>query len=244
MTLLTVRGLTKSFRSSGGGLKAERLVAVRDVSFDIEAGETFAVVGESGAGKSTVARLVIRLIEPDEGSVHMDGTDLRALSRSELRRFRRWVQMVFQDPHSALDPRFEIGRAIAQPLRVHFGMSRSDRERETVRLLDSVGLDQGYAHRFPHQLSGGQLQRVCIARALAVKPKLIVCDEAVSALDVSIRAQILNLLTEIQEREHVAYLFITHDLAVVEALADRVAVMPRRGDRRVRDDHRGDVPPA
>jgi peptide/nickel transport system ATP-binding protein/oligopeptide transport system ATP-binding protein len=224
-SLLEVAGLSKTFRHRRGLRTHEEHQAVQDVAFALDRGRTLAIVGESGAGKSTTARLVLRLIEPDAGTIHFDGTDLRGLSSAEMRRQRRHMQMIFQDPYSALDPRITIGHSVAEPLKVHFHMNRSDREQIVVRLLGRVGLGQHHLDRLPSELSGGQLQRVSIARALTVDPLLIVCDEAVSALDVSIRAEVLNLLLDIQEERKVSYLFIAHDLAIVEAFADDVIVM-------------------
>jgi len=224
-SLLEVEGLTKIFRHRRGVGSKEEHRAVDDVGFSLDRGRTLAVVGESGAGKSTTARLVLRLIEPDAGTIHFDGTDLLALSSADMRRQRRRMQMIFQDPYSALDPRITIGHSVAEPLKVHFHMNRSDREQIVARLLGRVGLGQHHLERLPSELSGGQLQRVSIARALTVDPLLIVCDEAVAALDVSIRAEVLNLLLDIQEERSVSYLFIAHDLAIVEAFADDVIVM-------------------
>lgn len=224
MTLLSVSGLSKAFRSPKRG-RGDRVLAVDDVSFDVDEGTTVALVGESGAGKSTTAYMVMRLLEPDAGSIMLDGTDLLSLRGEPLRRFRRHFQLVFQDPHSSLDPRVPVGKSIAEPLRVLIGMNRSDGEREVRRLLQRVSLDDSLAQRYPHEMSGGQLQRVAIARALSVSPRLIVCDEAVSALDVSVRAQILGLLREIQVEEGIAYLFVAHDLSVVRAFADHTVVM-------------------
>jgi oligopeptide transport system ATP-binding protein len=224
-SLVEVEGLTKIFHHRRGMRTKEEHRAVDDVSFSLDRGRTLAVVGESGAGKSTTARLVLRLIEPDAGTIQFDGTDLRGLSSSDMRRQRRRMQMIFQDPYSALDPRITIGHSVAEPLKVHFHMNRSDREQIVQRLLSRVGLGAHHLDRLPSELSGGQLQRVSIARALTVDPLMIVCDEAVAALDVSIRADVLNLLLDIQEERGVSYLFIAHDLAIVEAFADDVIVM-------------------
>ncbi len=199
------------------------LLSVQGLS--VEAGETLALVGESGAGKSTTGRLVLRLIEPEAGSVQFDGADVRAMSSRTLRSARQRMQMIFQDPFSSLDPRMPIGESVAEPLRVHFAMPRLERMRKAVALLDRVGLGRHTLDRYPGELSGGQLQRVAIARALTLEPKLIVCDEPVAALDVSVRAQVLNLMQELQEERALTYLFISHDLALVEVIADRVAVM-------------------
>ena len=227
MKLLEVQGLSKSFvkRRNLLGIPAERTNAVKDLSLEVEVGETLALVGESGTGKSTAARLVLRLIEADSGTIVFDGVDLRALDRARLRAARRNMQMVFQDPYSSLDPRATIGQSIGEGLLVHFGTEARERRRRAAELLERVGLGSDMLDRLPSELSGGQLQRASIARALAVGPKLIVCDEPVAALDVSVRAQVLNLMAELQREFGIAYLFISHDLALVELIADRVAVM-------------------
>jgi ABC-type glutathione transport system ATPase component len=231
VTLLEVSGLSKSFvrKRNLFGRATARTYAVRDVSLHLDAGETLAVVGESGAGKSTVGRLILRLIEPDTGQVVFDGREISGLGAGELRRQRRRMQMIFQDPHSSLDPRLPIGESIGEPLLVHFGAGRSERSKRAAELLERVGLPRSMAERHPGELSGGQLQRVAIARALTLEPELIVCDEPVAALDVSVRAQVLNLMSDLQQELGLAYLFISHDLALVEVIADRVAVM-RQGE--------------
>ncbi len=220
MTLLEVSDLCKSYRSGGGPVRV-----VDDVSFTLDRGSTLAIVGESGAGKSTIARMVLRLIEPDSGGVSFDGVDVLALSPAAMRTQRRNMQMIFQDPYSSLDPRYTVGRSIGEPLKIHLGMNQADRERRTVELLERVGLGSHYVNRLPRQLSGGQLQRVSIARALSLEPKLMVCDEPIAALDVSIRAQVLNLLLDIQAETGMSYLFIAHDLGVVEVFAHEVVVL-------------------
>ncbi|MET0147099.1 MAG: ATP-binding cassette domain-containing protein [Ilumatobacteraceae bacterium] len=224
---MEARGLVKSFvteRSLFGRVQ-RRFTAVHDVDFDLERGETLALVGESGAGKSTTGRLVLRLIEPDAGAVLFEGRDVLLLDKHDLRRARQHMQMIFQDPHSSLDPRIPIAEAVMEPLKVHFDLDHRERFRKMATLLDRVGLGSNVFDRYPSELSGGQLQRIAIARALTMEPKLIVCDEPVAALDVSVRAQVLNLMHELQQERDIAYLFITHDLALVEVLADRVAVM-------------------
>lgn len=231
MTLLEVSHLTKRFPAKKGllGQVTEWFTAVDDVSFRLESGQTLALVGESGAGKSTVARMVLRLIEPDAGAVRFGGEDLLALGAGELRRRRQDMQMIFQDPFSSLAPHRVIVDAVAEPLQVHFGMGKKERIAAASALLERVGLSATVRERYPSELSGGQLQRVAIARALALKPKLVVCDEPVAALDVSVRAQVLNLMHELQSELRLAYLFVSHDLALVEVIADRVAVMSGAG---------------
>lgn len=219
--LLEVQGLTKRYR---GRARRDQLVLDR-ADLQVHAGETVALVGGSGAGKTTLARIVMRLIEPDAGSVRFAGTDLLAARGGALRALRRALQMVFQDPLAALNPRATVGRLLTDPLRVHRLVPAGRYAASVAELLDQVGLGIELAQRYPHELSGGQRQRVNIARALATRPRLLVLDEPVSALDVSVRAQILNLLLDLQRTHGLAYLFITHDLSVVRAIADRVAVM-------------------
>lgn len=220
--LLEVEGLVTRFAVKGGGW----IRAVDGVDLALPRGGTLAVVGESGCGKSTLARSILRLVEPSAGRVRLDGEDLLALPPAALRRRRRDLQLVFQDPMASLDPRFPVGRSLAEPLLVHgVGGGRAARRARVLELLGLVGLDTAAAERHPHELSGGQRQRVGIARAIALEPKLVVLDEPVSALDVSVQAQILNLLLDLRERLGLAYLFISHDLGVVRAVADRVAVM-------------------
>ncbi len=230
MPLLEVRDLVKVYPLGesvfGGGAKGE-VRAVDGVSLDIASGETLGLVGESGSGKSTLGRLLLRLIEPTSGSVSFDGRDVLRASRREMRRLRRDMQIIFQDPFGSLDPRFRVEEVIAEPLIVHNGAGREQR-RETVRqLLKAVGLDESAAQRYPHEFSGGQRQRIGIARALALRPKFIVCDEPVSALDVSVGAQIVNLLARLQREFGLTYLFISHSMPVVRYLATRIAVMHR-----------------
>ena len=201
------------------------LHAVRGVDLRVRPGETLAIVGESGSGKSTTARAIARLIEPTAGRVLLDGEDLLTATSRRMFHLRRRIQFVFQDPYSSLDPRRTVGQAIREPLDVHRVGSRRDRDRKVAELLALVGLDADYAHSLPSALSGGQRQRVAIARALALDPEFVICDEAVSALDVSIQAQVLNLIRDLQERLGVGFIFITHDLAVVSEIADVVAVM-------------------
>ena len=201
--------------------------AVDDVSLDIHAGETLGLVGESGSGKSTLGRLVLRLIEPTSGSIRFDGCDLLAVNSGEMRRMRRNMQIIFQDPFGSLDPRMRVEEVIAEPLLIHEHLDRPARRARVAELLRAVGLDQSAAQRYPHEFSGGQRQRIGIARALALKPKFIVGDEPVSALDVSVGAQIVNLLAELQREFGLTYLFISHSMPVVRYLATRIAVMYR-----------------
>jgi oligopeptide transport system ATP-binding protein len=228
--LLEVANLSKHFAMRRGMLRrgaTEYVRAVDDVSFEIRAGETLGLVGESGSGKSTTAYTILQLLEPTSGSVRFQGTELTDLGGAELRRMRREMQIIFQDPYSSLDPRLTVEAIVAEPLEVHRVGDRASRRRRVRELLDVVGMDPGHVHRYPHEFSGGQRQRIGIARALALHPKLLICDEPVSALDVSIRAQILNLLNDLQESLGLTYLFVAHDLAVVRAMSDRIAVMSR-----------------
>jgi peptide/nickel transport system ATP-binding protein/oligopeptide transport system ATP-binding protein len=230
MAVLEVRDLHKQFgnRSVWRKQSASRAQAVDGVSFDIERGTTLALVGESGAGKSTVGRLVLRLTEADAGGITFDGVDVRKLSARDLRRSRARMQMIFQDPYTSLNPRMSILSAVGEPLQLHTTLDRAGTRRKAGDLLDRVGIRSDQFDRYPHELSGGQLQRVAVARAISTRPDFIVCDEPVAALDVSIRAQIINLLQELQDELGVSYLFISHDLSLVRANADHVAVM-RRG---------------
>jgi len=225
--LLEVRHLRKHFPLRGGVFSTVGawLKAVDGVSFDIASGEIFALVGESGCGKTTTGRTLLRLIEPTDGQVTFDGEPVFELSTRDLRVLRRRMQIIFQDPYASLNPRMTIGATIGEPLRIHGLATGAELERRIDELLDRVGLARDYRTRYPHEFSGGQRQRIGIARALALEPDLIVCDEAVSALDVSIQAQILNLLQELQRDLGLSYLFISHDLNVVQHLANRVGVM-------------------
>ena len=251
MPLLEIRNLTKIFPHAespfGGtvrGGSGREVRAVDDVSLDIHSGETLGLVGESGSGKSTLGRLILRLIEPTSGTIRHEGRDLLAASGSEMRRLRRHLQIIFQDPFASLDPRFRVEQIIAEPLIIHGNandadapsLSRSLRQGGTrnldirarvVELLRAVGLDESALRRYPHEFSGGQRQRIGIARALALRPKFIVCDEPVSALDVSVGAQIVNLLAQLQRDFGLTYLFISHSMPVVRYLSTRIAVMYR-----------------
>ncbi len=225
--LLRVSDLGKVFQTRRKGLFGEHgaIRAVDGVSFDLGKGETLGLVGESGCGKTTTGRMVLRLIEPTKGSVHFDGVDVLALPPTDLRVLRRDMQIVFQDPLGALNPRMSVGELIVEPLVIHGIGDAVSREKRLREVLGLVGLATYHAARFPHEFSGGQRQRICIARALALNPRFVVCDEAASALDVSIQAQILNLLKELKTELGLTYLFISHDLGVIRHISDRVAVM-------------------
>ena len=218
--LLSVSALTKVFPGRGGIVRA-----VDDISFSVAHGETLGLVGESGSGKSTTARLVLRLIEATAGTVEFDGIDVLNAGRSDLRELRRRMQIVFQDPYASLDPTHRVEKALMEPFAIHGIGTRQEQRAHVTSLLERVGLDPDMGRRFPREFSGGQRQRIAIARAIALEPSLIVCDEPVSALDVSIQAQVLNLLRKLQIDLGLTYLFISHDLSVVRHIADRVAVM-------------------
>jgi oligopeptide/dipeptide ABC transporter ATP-binding protein len=226
--LLEARDLVRHFPVRRGLVlprEIGRVRAVDGVSFSLARGETLAIVGESGCGKSTLGRLLLHLIEPTSGSVQLDGVALTALDRQALRATRRRMQMIFQDPFASLNPRLTVRALLAEPLRLHLGLGPADIARRVAELLGLVGLTPQHAERYPHEFSGGQRQRIGIARALATQPELIVCDEPVSALDVSIQAHVINLLDDLKRRFALSYIFISHDLAVVRHIADRVAVM-------------------
>jgi ABC-type oligopeptide transport system ATPase subunit len=226
MPLLEVRQLVKEFGRTGGLLRKSSIVrAVDGVTFSIDEGETFGLVGESGSGKTTTGRCILRLIEPTAGEVRFKGEDVLAFSRARMRAARRDMQIVFQDPYSSLNPRMRVGAIVEEPLIIHRMGSRTERRERVARLFELVGLDPGQLTRFPHQFSGGQRQRIGLARALALNPSLIIADEPVSALDVSVQAQVINLLMDLQQSLRLTYLFIAHDLRLVRHICSRVAVM-------------------
>ncbi|TFD12252.1 ABC transporter ATP-binding protein [Cryobacterium sp. TMT1-2-2] len=224
--LLEVRNLSKSFHGRRSG-DAKVMKAVDDVSFDILPGETFGLVGESGCGKSTTGRALLRLIEPDSGIVSFQGQDLLKMPRKQLHSTRRQIQMVFQDPYSSLNPHRRVGAILDEALKIQYRLPRKQRTERVHRILDRVGFAEDYYYRFPHEMSGGQRQRIGVARALIVGPQLIICDEPVSALDVSIQSQVLNMLHDLQVELGLSYLFISHDLSVVRHISHRIAVMQK-----------------
>ena len=226
--LLSVRNLVKRFPIKGGLLSREvaSVKAVSDVSFDIKKGETLGLVGESGCGKSTLGRTILRLIEPTSGQIIYKGRDITKIPASEMRKLRRSMQIIFQDPYASLNPRMTVEDILGEPLDIHgLAANKEERKKRILHLMDLCGLRREAISRYPHEFSGGQRQRICIARALAVEPEFIVCDEPVSALDVSIQAQIVNLMQDLQKELGLTYLFIAHDLKVVEHISTRVAVM-------------------
>ena len=226
-SLVTVRNLVKHFPVTEGvrRRKAGLVHAVDDISFDVRRGESLGLVGESGCGKSTTARLLLRILDPTSGSIVFDGTDISHLGQRDLRPLRRRMQLIFQDPYSSLDPRMTVGQIIGEPLAIHRIAAGARARHRVQELMELVGLSPEHYQRYPHEFSGGQRQRIGIARALAVEPRFVVCDEPVSALDVSIQAQILNLLKDLQRELDLTYLFIAHDLSVVRHFCDRIAVM-------------------
>lgn len=225
-SILKVKNLKKSFQIAGGLFqKRQHVNAVIDVSFEIEEGTTFSLVGESGCGKSTTGRLITRLIEPSSGSIVVDGKEVATAKQCELKHLRQTVQMIFQDPYASLNPRMKVKELVGEPLEIHTKLSKAEREKLVLEMLEVVGLNADHADRYAHEFSGGQRQRLGIARALITKPKIIIADEPVSALDVSIQSQILNLLKQLQQEYKISYLFISHDLSVVEHISHYIGVM-------------------
>jgi oligopeptide/dipeptide ABC transporter ATP-binding protein len=225
-SILSIKNLTKNYTLAGGFSRRSKDVvhAVENISLEITEGETLGIVGESGCGKSTLGRMIVRLEDPTAGSIIFEGKDLAKESNRSLRSIRKRLQMIFQDPYASLNPRRQIGKIVEEPLRIH-GMGKTERRSLAIELLKKVGLDENSYEKYPHEFSGGQRQRVVIARALALNPKLVVADEPVSALDVSIQAQVLNLFKDIQKEMGLTYVFIAHDLGVVRHVSDRIAVM-------------------
>lgn len=225
--ILEAKSIKKHFPIKKGFFMREvgQVKAVEEINLSVRRGETLGLVGESGCGKSTLGRTLIRLYEPTAGSIQFDGSDFLSLSGQELRKKRRDIQMIFQDPYASLDSRMTVGQIIEQPFQIHGLLQKREREARVKQLLELVGLKASHVNRYPHEFSGGQRQRISIARAVALEPKLIICDEPVSALDVSIQAQVLNLLKDLQERLKLTYIFISHDLSVIEHVCDRIAVM-------------------
>lgn len=225
--ILEAKAIKKYFPIRKGFFMREmgNVKAVEEINLSVRRGETLGLVGESGCGKSTLGRTLIRLYEPTSGDIHFDGSDFLKLSGEELRKKRRDIQMIFQDPYASLDSRMTVGQIVEQPYKIHKLLGKKERETRVKQLLEMVGLKASHVNRYPHEFSGGQRQRISIARAIALDPKLIICDEPVSALDVSIQAQVLNLLKDLQERLKLTYIFISHDLSVIEHVCDRIAVM-------------------
>jgi len=224
---LSVKNLSKTYLKRSGFLntKTSAIHALQDVSFELEKGKCLAIVGESGSGKSTLAKIIMKLLEPDSGSIHISKQDVLNISKQKIKAYRKKIQMIFQDPFSSLNPKFTIAQILAEPLEIHKTGSPNQIKTKVSKFIKLVGLSDEDLKRYPHQFSGGQRQRICIARALIIEPDIIVCDEPVSALDVSIQAQILELLKELQKKLNLTYLFITHDLRVVKYIADEMIVL-------------------
>ena len=224
-TVLEVKDLCKYFDVKGGMKGKQRVLAVDGISFQVRKGETFGLVGESGCGKSTLGRTILRIYEPTKGKIFFEGQDISGLSRKKMHPYRRKLQMIFQDPYASLNPRFTVGEIIEEPMVIHHMYTPEKRKQRVQELLETVGLKPDHIRRYPHEFSGGQRQRIGIARTLALEPEFIVCDEPISALDVSIQAQVINLLEDIQKRQGISYLFIAHDLGMVKHISHRIGVM-------------------
>ena len=228
-TLLSVKNLKVYYPVKEKGKSFQTVTkyvkAVDDITFEVDKGETFGIVGESGCGKSTTGKIIVKLLSPTEGTVEYDGENIFSLKKKDDKEFKRKVQIIFQDPYSSLDPRFTVGKIIGEPLLIHGMTNEKERQKKVFQLMQDVGIRTEFYSRYPHEFSGGQRQRIGVARALALNPSLIVCDEPVSALDVSIQAQILNLMNELQDKYNLTYIFISHNLSVVKHVCDRIAVM-------------------
>jgi ABC-type oligopeptide transport system ATPase subunit len=224
--LFDVKNLKQYYEVSKGLFAKPTIIkAVNDISFQVKKGEVFSIVGESGCGKSTTAKLLMTIENPTAGEIFFEGKDITKFNKKELREYRKKVQIIFQDPYSSLNPRWKVGKIIAEPLKLNSNLSAKEIKKEVFAIMKKVGLEEDWYERYPHQFSGGQRQRIGIARALILKPEVIICDEPVSALDVSIQAQVLNLLLDLQEEFNLTYIFISHDLGVVEHISDRITVM-------------------